>query len=635
MGKFDNIDLNSIPDDEFDKLVKEELQGVYRLPEYLDGIIANNIENRFKKQEEKILQFKQEERKKVQRRFAYIAAAAIFILAPLFVFNILTSVPTSSYKIMLAQGTVEVERNSEIISLSVGDSVYEDDKLLISDGSYCTVSLNDETIISLSQMSELILNTINEKDTVLNLLRGQVISSVASLDKNEIFEIITNELTASVVGTIFLVKADEDESTVAVNKGVVDINYYDEEEALQKAVLEKSESIIVSDHSSNIIEGLEEEYIDSFDMFEVINTTILKEKLEVSIPIKNRIEKTEDISEENETTEETEYEWQINKIYNGAGSNIINIATSKYYVVAQSLNSFVCFNISGSKMWEEIYSEVDAGLFDTPAIIYGNKLYALSTKKLIIINLDNGRELIIVDIPGVLSKNSYMTVYNGIIYIPFSDGIYTLDIDYNLSDVPVITYASAVSLVKSNYYYYVTSYITKDISKYDSDYNKVWTVDLDERLFSAPILSNSIFITGYNGNIYKLDYDGNILSQANLASGFISKPVIYNDKLYILSNDGNLIEVSINNLRIIQNIKIDNDPEPEIYIYKSVVINNKYLLIGSNTGDIIIYNLDTGELEKTFNTGIAINASANFYDNKYFIGNDSGEIYLVELAEVE
>ena len=82
--------------------------------------------------------------------------------------------------------------------------------------------------------------------------------------------------------------------------------------------------------------------------------------------------------------------------------------------------------------------------------------------------------------------------------------------------------------------------------------------------------------------------------------------------------------------------KIDDNPDPETYIQKSAVINKNNLIIGSNKGEIFIYDLDTGLIEKSFGTdGIPINCSPGFSNNTYFIGNNSGKIYFFKFAEVK
>jgi len=164
----------------------------------------------------------------------------------------------------------------------------------------------------------------------------------------------------------------------------------------------------------------------------------------------------------------------------------------------------------------------------------------------------------------------------------------------------------------------------------------VWSTWFGDRLFSSPVLDDNIIVTSWSGNLFKLDYNGNILNEVNISNGFISAPCIYRNKMYILSNDGNLIVVNLNNFEILKTFQIDDYPNPETYVYKSAVINNNNLIIGSDSGKIIIYNLDTEVIEKSFETdNVSINTSAGFYNDTYFIGNNSGMIYLFKLAEVK
>ncbi len=629
------MDYRNLTDEQIKVLANTEKD--IKLPAHLETKFLKKIKEEFKPGN--ITEFKRI--RNFKRIALAIAAAAIFVLAPVLIFNLIVT-PASTYKVMLAQGSVEVERNGEITYLSVGDRVYEDDKIITNDNSYCTVSLNDDSLIFLNEMSELIFETVNGKNTTLNLIKGQVISSVALLEENEVYEIITAELTVSVVGTVFMVEAGEGTTRVSVNKGIVDIEYLSEESEKEKITLVKSESFTVSEKEyekkPQKTEGLGEDIIESFDLFESINNIILKEELEENIAAKVNFV---DADEEIEVAEEIKYEWQIKNIYdynNTRYENIINISTSKYYAVAQTYNSFICFNLSGKLMWEKTYDTNESGLFDTPAVIYGNNLFASSTNKLLfIIDLDSGRELNIITTPDILSKYSSMTVYGNNIYLPYANGIYAFDIDnLNISNEPVISFTSPVALLKYQNNYYISSYVAKEISKYDNNYNKIWNVKFDDRLFSIPLVYEKIIISGWSGNVFELDFDGNISRQLIYSDGIISKPDIYNNNVYVLANDGMLIEIGLNAFEIKNNYKIDNSPNPENYIYKSVTINNNNLFIGNDIGEIFIYDLDTGSIEKTFNTNASgINCSVAYSNNTYFVGNDTGEIFMFKLEETK
>ena len=624
------MDYRNLTDEQLKALASYDKE--IKFPEHLETKFLNKIKKEFKPYSGNIVEFK---RNRIFRRAAILAAAVIiFVLSPIFIINYISSTDSAAYTAIIFNGTVEVERDSEKFRLIGGDRLYQDDIVSTNEGAYLSISFNDDSIIWLNENSILVFETSNDNETVLTLLKGQVISSVASLEEYEVYRIITEELTVSVIGTIFLVEAGDGTTRVAVNKGVVNIDYFDENSEEQNIELKKSESFVISENKPEKTNGLTEDIINSFNQFEIINAEILKEELEENLSVQVNLT---DVEEE---IEEGELEWQIRNIYdfnNTRYENIINISTSKYYAVAQTLNSFICFNMSGNLMWEKTYDENESGLFDTPAVIHGNKLYASSNNKLIyIINLDNGRENAI-SMPGILSKYSNMTVYNNIIYLPFADGIYTLDANgLNISDGPVITFSSPIAIVKSINDYYVSSFVSKEISKYDSNYNEVWSTRFGDRLFSSPVLDDNIIVTSWSGNLFKLDYNGNILNEVNISNGFISAPCIYRNNLYILSNDGNLIVVNLNNFEILKTFQIDDYPNPETYVYKSAVINNNNLIIGSDSGKIIIYNLDTEVIEKSFETdNVSINTSAGFYNDTSFIGNNSGMIYLFKLAEVK
>ena len=94
------------------------------------------------------------------------------------------------------------------------------------------------------------------------------------------------------------------------------------------------------------------------------------------------------------------------------------------------------------------------------------------------------------------------------------------------------------------------------MAKYDNNYNKVWSISFKDRLLSLPLLGDTIIVSGWSGNIFKMDHDAKILAEVNLSSGFISSPVMYKDKFFILSNNGELLGIDTKKLEIIKTIKI-------------------------------------------------------------------------------
>jgi outer membrane protein assembly factor BamB len=622
------VDYKKITDKQLESIARYEKN--IKVPDYLEKKYIAKIKEKYKSYKGNIVDFKR--KRFIRRTIAVAAAVFIIVIFPIVIFNYALG-SLSPYSVILVKGNVQVERNNEIIELAQGDSIYKDDTVITGGSSSCSVVLNDETVIWINSDSKASFINAGKHNTVIKLAEGQIVSSVTELEDIESYSIKTDQLSVSVIGTIFLVEAGKGISKVAVNKGFVDIEYNDQNGETHKEYLKKSEAFILSEYNPEKTEGLYDYMIILFNQFEAVNTELLKEKIETNIPIQTEIS-----TEKIEKDEEIKYEWNIKKIYNGSGNNIINISVSKYYAIAQNLSGFTCFNSAGKQLWKKSYNELECGLFDTPAVIKGNSLVAAGTgKKLIVLNLLDGSEIKNIDMPGIISKYSHMTVYDDVLYMPFADGIYALNKDnLNIDETPVIIFPSPVALVKSGNFYYTNSFVTKETAKFDKDYNIMWNTSTGDRLFSEPVFTDSIILCTWPGRIIKLDYDGNILCKTELSTGFISKPEVYGNSIYILANSGKLMEINSGNLEILNEIEIDSNPNPEDYLYKSVVVNRGLLIIGSDSGEVILYNLNTGNIEKTFSTiNAPINSGAGFYEDKYFIGNESGDVYLVELTEAD
>lgn len=621
------MDYRNLSDEQLKELARNDRD--ITIPEYLEKRILDKIQKNFKPFRGNIIQLK---RKRIIKRAVFLAAAVIIIvLSPILIINYSNQ---SHYSVLLVEGNVSVERNGEISGLNPGDNIYENDMIITSGNSYCSVGFKEDTVIWINSSSRAVFDKAQSESTVVKLLNGVLISSVAELMDNESYSVITDELSVTVNGTVFLVEAGNGTSRVAVNKGVVDIDYFDENSEKQKIELKRSESFSISSKKTEKTQGFTVDIINSFNEFEAVNSLILKEELEENIPVQAGF-----ISELRKSpAEEKVYEWRIKKIYNGTGENVINISVLGSYAVSQNISSFSCFSLSGKLLWERSFSEDQTGLFDTPAVIYGNRLYAAGTrKKLVILNLDNGKEIEIIEMPGTLSKYSHITVYKNTFFLPFADGIYTLDFhDNSISESAVIKFPSPVALIKSGEHFYVSSFVSKEIAGFDNNYNELWRTGIGDRLFSIPVITDNIIVTSWSGKIFKLDLSGNIKGEAEISEGFISAPGVYGSSVYILANSGKLIEADLDNLEVTNTFIIDKNPDPENYIYKSPAINKNILVIGSDTGKINIYNLDTDKMEKTFETGNAsICSKAGFYEDTYFLGNSSGDIYIVEYAEAE
>jgi hypothetical protein len=116
-----------------------------------------------------------------------------------------------------------------------GNSVREGDRILTGERSLLVIQISDRDIVRVSSNSVLeIRSIVNGSDVKLFLEKGEVISKVSRLEKNENYMVQTQTVIAGVRGTEFSVSTSAKEERVAVLKGNVAVNYVLEEKKLQK-----------------------------------------------------------------------------------------------------------------------------------------------------------------------------------------------------------------------------------------------------------------------------------------------------------------------------------------------------------------------------------------------------------------
>ena len=137
--------------------------------------------------------------------------------------------------IIFSSGDVKLFRTGTETGALPGNSIQEGDKISTGDRSLIVIQISDRHIVRVSSNSALEFRSIAKgSDVKLYLEKGEVISKVSRLEKNENYMVKTPTVIAGVRGTEFSVSVSAKEERVAVLKGNVAVNFITEEKKLKR-----------------------------------------------------------------------------------------------------------------------------------------------------------------------------------------------------------------------------------------------------------------------------------------------------------------------------------------------------------------------------------------------------------------
>ena len=112
-------------------------------------------------------------------------------------------------------------------------------------------------------------------------------------------------------------------------------------------------------------------------------------------------------------------------------------------------------------------------------------------------------------------------------------------------------------------------------------------------------------------------------------SKILSQPVVYNDLIFFLDAKSNLISFSLKNNKIIwkRNISLKNERSHDIG--GGIVIYKNSLIVNSPYGQIISFEMLTGEKKWEINVDTSIRSTPTIYDNKLLSLTSSNKLYVL------
>lgn len=573
------------------------------------------------------------------------------------------------------------------------DSVATDKntRSIIQLGDKAIVLLNENSEIQFLKISEKKNTDIN-----ISLKKGMAIFKVNKLIKNSKFKVTVNDININVIGTKFLVQFISDKSTlIAALTGKIEINS-NKNNQIKKIILPENKLLIIKDdqvtekglpadiseyfediqninninlndystlkiinNKNNIDLFLNKKKIFQFNknlelilstgkyLLELKQNGSLIYKEEINLISEEKILKEINVDQKNIANNNISEEknpslkWKSKLIYQSKNNNdlsnkkILGFAYSKNHIITLSQSAIICFDNNGELIWEKTYGKKRSIYFMSTPLIYQEKVFVSSlNKKLVVLDLKSGKELKVLDTSGNITFGYGILAYKDKLLLPYTNGIYILQItDLSLKDNVFIQFNSPTKPLIFNNKIYLSSFIEKRISGYNLEGKELWNYNLTDTSFNSPVLfNNAIFIADKKGVIYKISLDGKLIEKATLPTGAVSNINPGENHLYILANNGIIYLINYNDLNVKKLFKGDEKFDDYIYLFKRPIEYDNKILIGTDKGEIIVYDLEKNTIldrVKISNSPI----STPIYQlspDTFFAGTENGNVFLIK-----
>ena len=156
------------------------------------------------------------------------------------------------------------------------------------------------------------------------------------------------------------------------------------------------------------------------------------------------------------------------------------------------------------------------------------------------------------------------------------------------------------------------------------------SVEIEGRVINQLLkIDDGIILLSETGHLYKFDFTGNLIWYYEAKSFCHSNPAS-NNKVIVFGNDNGEI-ISIDQRDVLRN----NDPNSKLIFrekighpfFSGAIIFTNEIYIGNDDGNIYSIDLNSGNVNWSFQTGAKIKMEAVVTEDEIFIGNLNGELY--------
>ena len=146
-------------------------------------------------------------------------------------------------------------------------------------------------------------------------------------------------------------------------------------------------------------------------------------------------------------------------------------------------------------------------------------------------------------------------------------------------------------------------------------------------IYGTPVIfEDRLYVGGYDGYVYVLTLDGELLLEERIGDGdhIVGGPYVAGGNLLIGSSDGNLYALSSEDLTEKWVFSTGNK------VWSTPVVDNGIVYFGSQDHVFYAINLNTGNKIWDFRVGGAITSTAVLFDGRVYIGSFDGIFYSID-----
>lgn len=151
---------------------------------------------------------------------------------------------------------------------------------------------------------------------------------------------------------------------------------------------------------------------------------------------------------------------------------------------------------------------------------------------------------------------------------------------------------------------------------------KVWQSNAHEMVRSSPCLANEHIYFGTQGSyVFCLDLSGQLKWQFPAKRAIMTKPVFYEDMIFVGSMDGGVYALDANSGFAIWRTRTRRP------IVSSPALDDGSLYIGSSDGHLHAFDIYTGRVLWTFETEGQVSSSPVVFEDAVYFGSTDGSVY--------
>ncbi len=595
--------IESLSDETISFLLKKELN-LKEVPYFLNNKILSQLQNPPVNQ------------KLSHRRIipVLLSSAIVLIFMMTSVFILFYSGPLNAKETGVV-GAVSIIDRSEIVN-----TIYEGVTIATDVDSFYRIEIEGRGIVTLDKSTNITIERLDKglinDNTIIKLNEGRLLLEIDPLKFGSDFIIKTPAGVVKVIGTHYSVQYFNNEMNVTVIDGVV-------------SVITDSLSVNVEAgrYFSTLNGGVRDLTESEISIFEHLKNVFDNKISDEDLP---------DIDSENDIIELKPEEFIVNRIGSAASrieptkSKVLSIIGAGDISIITTESSLAFANQSG------IIKILDYGgntgiYFQSKPVIMEGKLYIISTtQKLLIIDIDTMNEITRSAVSGSMIFGFEIVQNQGGFRVPFINGVHFLNSDGSFDLNKIIRLNNPTTpLIMDNKIFAVSYLENKSVFFETKTASRIASFSLNNRAIINPvIIDNIIYVFDQTGTAYRYKADATEIPAIQTGVVPVSNMYLYGRFGYQLTADGYLNRFNPVDCSYLRIIKIEDNVDLTMGLFKKPVIFDGYIYTGTSDGRIIkinVFNYSDIEEIKISDYGFTGNSSA--INGIIYSGTSDGSIF--------